>query len=168
VVTLQQAVDLAPNDPALLQPLARTLVRHRRIPEAIDAYRRLLEVSPTNGVAAGELATLYYRGGLHEKALAVADRLLALDANSALGHAIRGGSLFAIHGPTAEVKRELATAATLDPSLASTHINLAAVAMAEGHQDEAVRHLQEAGQLAPDDLLTRVRLAETLIGVGRL
>ncbi len=167
VVTLQRALELAPDDPTLLQALARTLVRHRRIPEAIDAYCRLLELSPTNAIVAAELAALYYQGGLHEKSLAVADRLLALDPNSALGHTIRGGSLFAIHGPTAEVKRELAVATTLDPTLPAIHINVAAVAMAEGNGDEAIRHLKEAVRLAPDDLLTRVRLAETLIEVGR-
>ncbi|RMF79381.1 MAG: tetratricopeptide repeat protein, partial [Nitrospirae bacterium] len=124
-VCYRRALAVRPDDPALLKGLARAQVRLHRVPEAIESYRHLLRVAPRDAQAAAELAELYYRGGLYAKALEVADRLLELEPDSAVGHDLRGGSLFALHGPTAEAKAELARAAKLDPEAPQVHVNLA-------------------------------------------
>jgi predicted O-linked N-acetylglucosamine transferase (SPINDLY family) len=88
----------------------------RRVPEAIDTYRRAIDVAPRNPNAHLNLGNALALLNRHEEALACYERVLALDPNSAEALNYEGNSLNALNRQSEAVKR-FEKAVALDPGV---------------------------------------------------
>lgn len=82
LAAFQQAERLRPNDANILDWLAECSRRAGRHSEAIEYGRRVLQINPRDGRAAGDLAYSYYQMGDLKRALAAYEQAFQLDLSS--------------------------------------------------------------------------------------
>ena len=91
----------------------------------------------------------------------------ALKKNPRLaGSALNAGVCQMRLGQPREAARSFGRAAAIDPASPGTWANLAAARMADGDRAGAVRALEKAVQLSPDDARLQQRLRELKRGTG--
>ncbi|HSG48542.1 MAG TPA: tetratricopeptide repeat protein, partial [Longimicrobiales bacterium] len=110
--------------------------------EAIDAYRRALELDPSHSDAHLNMGRLLHEAGRIEEAEEHYRRAVSADPESArafynLGVALEDQSAAAAAMEAYQAARRL------DPELAVAHFNLSRLLEAEGRQPEALAHLAE-------------------------
>lgn len=116
-------------------------------PEAIRAYRRLLEKQPEWVEANINLGTLLYEQGEHPEAAQCYRRAIDIEPDNALAH-FNLGSVLDELGQLKEAGKHLRCALSLKPDYADAQFNLACVSEKLGHFSEARRHWR--GYLALD------------------
>jgi tetratricopeptide (TPR) repeat protein len=130
---------VADQNPEQLLRDAATLRRLGRVPEAIDAYRRLLAVRPDLADSWYNLGLLERQAGLFEEALASYAKALAANIREPEEVHLNRAVIFADHlrdDPAAE--RELQTALELSPRYTAAIFNLANLREDQGRRDEAL------------------------------
>jgi arylsulfatase A-like enzyme/Flp pilus assembly protein TadD len=129
-------------------------------PEAIQWFRKYLELVPTSAYAHHWLAVCYLKMGDRDNALREAAAALAIDPRFTDARIIRGGVL-ATRGDYAGAIEELRTAVTTDPAKPMLRLDLAKVLGEAGHTAEAEAEYRALLGLKPDD-------PTALIGLGVL
>ena len=129
-------------------------------PQAIQWFRKYLELVPTSAYAHHWLAVCYLKMGDRENALREAAAALAIDPRFTDARIIRGGVL-ATRGDYDDAIAELRTAVTTDPAKPMLRLDLAKVLGEAGHTAEAEAEYRTLLGLKPDD-------PTALIGLGVL
>lgn len=142
------------------------MLRAGRPAEAVQWYRRALELNPNDASACANLGAALRRVGDARGAVKSLKRSLALGcthpaAHNTLGNAL--GDLGDLPGAIASYRRAL----TADPGYAEAHANLAAAQTASGRHGEAVASCDRALELQPRLVAAHVNRALALGALGR-
>lgn len=132
-------------------------------PQAIEAYRRVLEKKPGWLEANINLGTLLYEQDEPAEAEACYRRALEIDPQNALSHFNLGSVLDELGRPQA-ARHHLRLAVRCQPDYADAHYNLALVSEKLGAHAEARRHWRRYLELDPSSpwaQTARQRLTET-------
>jgi len=156
----------APRAPSLHFNLAYALHSQNRLEEALEEYRRTIELDPNDGSAHHNLAmVLEERGFLDE---AVKEYLLAIkympdpaNAHSSLA------TLLNKQGHTEEAISHLQQALAISPEHGPSHFNLAMILVSRGDYQGAIAHLSECVKSAPDFAPAYFNLGVLLSQQGR-
>ncbi len=145
---------------------------------AITALERSVAADPAFAAAHAELAQAYVwklflfepnDRGLAEKAYVAAEKALTLDPNLAVAYLARGRLLWtpANHFPHEKAIREYRRALELNGNLDEARNQLALVYNHIGAFDEALRELELALAINPNNSLAQFRVGETLLFQGK-
>jgi tetratricopeptide (TPR) repeat protein len=114
--------------------------------EAIDAYRRVVEIDPTYAAAWNNLGLLLHRMGEYDNAQAAYTTALTQDERCCQA-AYNLGSLHEDRGDVELAIRQYRLALELAPDYADAHFNLAAALSRAGRGPDALRHWQRYVEL---------------------
>jgi tetratricopeptide (TPR) repeat protein len=166
VPLLQQALERAPQDPALHAAFGEACQREQRLEEAEAAYRRALELDAQNFVAEIRLADLLRETGRLEEAEASARRALALDDEAVASH-FALGMVDKARGRMEPAMRAFRRALELDPGATQVMQQLAIALREEDRLDEAAAQLRAALRLRPGSPLLLTDLGMVLADLMR-
>jgi TolB-like protein/tetratricopeptide (TPR) repeat protein len=137
---------------------------YQRTPEALrgalNQFDRAIARDSSYAPAYAGLASLYavwpaydYSGidlyDAYGRALALADRAIALDSTLAEGYTVRGYVLTLVSGPTDQIRTDFHQALELRPSSANVHQWYAQFLSREGRHGEAISEMERAVSLDP-------------------
>lgn len=160
---------LAPNHVDALNAKGVLLTRQGRYDEALDYYRRALQLDDNNGVRMN-IALTYYLKGERQTADRLFEEVVALDDSyselfdflASVGdaeEAYETGANYLRQGRPVEAIEQFDRALAADPKYADA-VNAKAVARAhQGKADEALQLAEEAARLRPDQLGFRLNVA---------
>jgi len=136
-----------------------------------EVIRRSPGYAPAHAGLANELAIIPFfqiakTRDLLARSREQAERAVALDPSSALGHAALGHSLFNSWN-WSESEKELQTAISLDPDAAVAHHIYALLLTTQGRSEEAIREARRAVDLAPTSAIISYTLATVLLHAGQ-
>ena len=109
------------------------------IENAIEAYRKAVELNPGAAGALVNLGTISYRQRKYEEAESHYLRAIEVDANYPLAH-YNLGNLYDEQGDLTRAEQHYTTALELNPNYADAHFNLALLSERRGDFLRAVRH----------------------------
>jgi len=128
------------------------------IGKAIELVKKAIALDATNSNAQGLLAFLYSMTKQHDKALAQAEKTLAINPNSAMAHFTVGKNLF-FAGRFEESIPEYKKAIRLNPIPQSILLWSLGLSYAYTEQyEEAIKWCEKAVHQEPNDLLARVMM----------
>ncbi|MFN7999115.1 MAG: tetratricopeptide repeat protein [Bryobacteraceae bacterium] len=110
---------------------------------AADAYRRALELDPSNGAVQYNLAVALARAGHRTEAMRELKKALGLDPKFAMAHN-QYGVMLAGEDKFDDAEHEFRTALTINPQYAEAKSNLAVVRAQRGDATGAIALLREA------------------------
>ncbi len=114
--------------------------------QALQEFRREIELNPSNANALLQLARLAIKQGDPEKALAYARRSVKADPNAPAGHRVLGEALLET-GEVPAAIQELGIAARLQPEFPQTHFLLAQAYQRAGNKLLASKEMAEFERL---------------------
>jgi tetratricopeptide (TPR) repeat protein len=135
--------------------------------EAIDAWKKALELSPENDRANSNLGLLLVSNGRFDEAVPYLEKTLAANPDYPDGHSNLGVAL-AGAGKVDRAISEFEKALEIDPSSAEAHNNLGRSLIATGKFEQAVPHLRTAAELKPDAAEIHNSLAIALVKTGHV
>ena len=109
------------------------------IEEAIQSYKKAVELNPAAAGALVNLGTIYYRQRNYTEAERHYQQAIQVDSNYPLAH-YNLGNLFDEQGDLARAEEHYTTALRLNPNYADAHFNLALLSERQGEFLKAVRH----------------------------
>jgi tetratricopeptide (TPR) repeat protein len=109
------------------------------IEEAIQSYKKAVELNPAAAGALVNLGTIYYRQRNYTEAERHYQQAIEVDSNYPLAH-YNLGNLFDEQGDLARAEEHYTTALRLNPNYADAHFNLALLSERQGEFLKAVRH----------------------------
>ena len=160
---LRSTLARQPDDAGALGALADVLLRQQRFEEAVKAYRRLVELAPTNERAFHNLGLALLRQDLGQATAAFARAAELGPANPVLHHDL--GNALASGGRLDEAIASYERALTLAPSDVGVRNSLAVALAAQGNTQAALAHFRKSLELDPNNPQTRADLNAVL---GRL
>jgi uncharacterized protein HemY len=111
----RRAADAWPNNPTVLQTLARILAAQRRYEEAAEILRRAIEIAPRWPEGRTDLGSVLYQVGDTGRAVEQLEHAIRLDPDEARAHDYLGRALWA-EGRLQEAEAHLRRSAELDRS----------------------------------------------------
>ncbi|MGO8701659.1 MAG: tetratricopeptide repeat protein [Limisphaerales bacterium] len=138
-----------------------------RIDDAIEQYRRALELHPDFAQAHNDLGAALFRKGMAAEAVAQYREAIRDDPNDANAHYNLGNAL-AKQGEDQEALEQLRIAARLRPMDLNTSINLANALFDAGRLDDAITEERHALGMAPSDVRVMENLGKMLVLKGDL
>jgi tetratricopeptide (TPR) repeat protein len=161
IPALHQAIAAQPQDLKLREQLGLTLVGAGRISEAIRVYEEILRIDPGLLRARSRLAAILARIGDLEGASREARALVSLQPGLAGSWLLLGQIVFRQAGDAAddlvfqrrldEAKLCFEKALGIDPDNAEAHYELGKLLHLGGGREAALREVESALRLAPDD-----------------
>lgn len=148
-------------DPAVIDgwfSLGNLYFKEGRFREAIDYFKRALELKPDYDLAVINMAAAYRQLGDDEAALAGFARYLELDPKDAYVR-YQIGEIYLDRGDLAAAEREFRLALAMDDHVAPAKNALGVIAYQRGDLDEAERWIHEALALREDVRLAHHNLA---------
>lgn len=133
-------LDVSPAQASLRASVGDAQLRMSKIAEARAEYEAALEAQPGFAPARLGQAVLALYDGHRDKALAIADELVAADATYARAHALRADLLLA-QGDASGAKLALQRALDADPGMTSARLALVSQHIAERNYAEASREV---------------------------
>ena len=109
------------------------------IEQAIESYKRAVELNPAAAGALVNLGTIYYRQRNYTEAERHYQLAVEVDTNYPLAH-YNLGNLFDEQGDLVRAELHYTTALRLNPNYADAHFNLALLSERQGDFLKAVRH----------------------------
>ncbi len=134
--------------------------------EAIDQYRRALQIMPDYAKAHNNLGVALAGESRWGEAIEHYERALQLEPDYAEVHNNLGIAL-AGEGRWTEAIEHYERALQLEPDYAGAHINLGVSLAGQGRLAEAIEQYERALQLTPDDAEACYNLGNALAGAGR-
>ncbi len=135
------------------------------LPKAIEGALDVLEEDPTNLLALELLAGARAEAGERDEAIAIYRRILAIDASRPLSHVLFGNLLWQA-GDLKGAEESFRAALDRDPDYARAHRRLGELYFARGEAEKALASFGRAGELAEDDIETRLGIARSLKASG--
>ncbi|MGE0081136.1 MAG: tetratricopeptide repeat protein [Thiohalomonadaceae bacterium] len=130
---------------APLLSLDRAVLLERSLERLVAPYRAMLAVAPDNRQARMQMAIVYARYGLHDKALAILDELAAAGEDAAVYN--NRGNVHFLKGELNRALKSYLRAEQLDAADARIKLNIAMANYKASHVDEARRKFGEAVSL---------------------
>jgi protein O-GlcNAc transferase len=161
-----RAIELRPNDPDLVQPMALLLSRHKCAQAASAAWKLLTQIQPTAEAFSNWSVTLEWLGQ-YEQAGAACRRAIEINPNNALAYN-NLGVYFERLGRIDESISAYRRAIALRPDHPDPHANLANVLQLDGKIDEAIESARRALAISPDHLTALRNLVGALQEKGQL
>lgn len=137
---------------------AREAFREGKLPEAADAYRKILQSSPSNAHALANLAAILARQGDSQGALEFASRAVRAEPGDAFARTTLGSVQHAL-GRDADALQTLLGAAALDPADPEIRLFIGVAASTRKWRALAERQFLEAIRIDPDYAAAHVNLA---------
>jgi tetratricopeptide (TPR) repeat protein len=134
--------------------------------EAIECYRKAIELDPNNAITHNDLGLSWYYQGQDAEAIKSYRKAIELDPNNAIFYSNLGLSL-QNQGQDAEAIESYRKAIELDPNDAFAHNNLGLSFSAQGKDSEAIEHYQKAIELDPSNATIHGNLGFSLSNQGR-
>jgi protein O-mannosyl-transferase len=155
-----------PNCPVAENNLANVLLQSGQTGQAMEHFRRAIELKPDYAEAHANLAAALVENSRCGEAIDQYEEAIRLkpdysQAHNGLGLALAKTS----HVKEAIEQYEVAT--QLTPNFADPHINLGALLLAASDREGAIQHLQRAVQLAADDATAHSNLGSAFLQVGQ-
>jgi tetratricopeptide (TPR) repeat protein len=147
--------------------LGIVLAKRGRIDEAIDHYRKALEIEPNHAEAHNNLGLALAGRGRIDEAIDHYQRTLKIDPGDAAAH-VNLGLALAGRGRIDEAMSHFQKALDIKPDDAEGHYNLGLALAVRGRMDEAMVHFQRAVDLKPDYAEAHINLGAALAVRGRI
>jgi len=174
IATSQISTSVAHNNPQLriLNPSRKTgdgceeeLVRLGRYREAIEAYKRMIEAKPRDGVLHNNLCVAYLQLGHYEEGITACSEALRMDPRlpDAYSNLAMGLSLLGNYRESAEAYRRAIRA---NPQFAEAHNNLGVSYNRLGHYGKAIKAFKQSIRIKPDFAEARYNLACSYLALG--
>jgi TolB-like protein/class 3 adenylate cyclase/Tfp pilus assembly protein PilF len=172
---IEEVISLDPNNASAYTLLAWTYMvnalfgksRMESIRRAIELGQKAISMDESEAVAHASLAYFYTYAGQFDKAVAHAERGLALDPNSS-DVLFNSGAALALSGRPEEAIPLLHKGLRLNPFAPSLYfVTLSVACRMAGRFDEAVEQAKRAVERNPKDLLAYLALAAGYILTGR-
>lgn len=157
--TYQKALEVTPEDPAVLLNLGLAFESAGNLPAAVDAYRRSLAANPTQPLTLVNLGTVLERLGDAAGALDAYRGALNLDARQPLA-LVNLGNAYLRRGQVAEAVLYYRQGIEVNPGLSLAHFNLARALVVAGDLRAALAEVRWGLEFAPDDPDGQQMLAE--------
>lgn len=142
------------------------LAGQERLPQALEQFRKAIELCPTDALAHYNLGATLERLGESGEAIAAYREGVRLRPSFAAGHLALGLNL-AKKAELDEAAREFRTAVHLDPRSAGAHLNLGLVLLQQGQLEGAVSSFRQALRFKPDLAQAHERLGVALRRQGK-
>jgi tetratricopeptide (TPR) repeat protein len=142
------AEQLDPLSSTIQSTFGRILYRARRYDEAISHFKRAIDLDPRNNGAYGRLGDVYVQIGKYDDAIAMYEKASALRPGSG-GYHPGIARVYALTGKQQEARQMISSARR-------SALNRAAVYVALGDKDEAIKVLEKAIE-ARDALLVFIK-----------
>ncbi len=173
----EEALALCPGHTSALLILAATygndyLLHTTKSPQAslkkaIELMQKAIVLDETHGNAHSMLGLFYAFKGEYDKALTEGERAMILDPSGAQVYA-RYGAILNLAGRPGEAIPMIQKGIRLNPYCPAWYYLVFGNALRRaGRFEEAVSAYRKAIQVAPDDISTHIRLADTYIMMGR-
>jgi tetratricopeptide (TPR) repeat protein len=155
VPAMFEATPTATMPPEAYLTEAQDLFEQGRLNQAIEAYRRALEVDPQDAAIYVALAQVQVFAGDYKGAEASAADALLLSPSNSMAHAVRAWVLD-FQGDPLQAEASIKRALELDPNNAVAHAYYAEILVDQGpeHAERAAEESRVAQALAPDTLIT--------------
>jgi len=137
-----------------------------RLPEAESAYRKIIQIEPSNSATLHLYGLLADQQGRGELAVELLGKAVRFNPSNPTIYISLGNALQVI-GKLDEAVENYRQALLRKPDLAEVHYNLGVAFQAQGKFGEAVEHYQQAVALNPNDVDTHNNLAMVLQGMGK-
>jgi tetratricopeptide (TPR) repeat protein len=134
--TIARSITLEPRNPVRHHTFARMFHLLGRLAEAETAYRNCLAIDPRNPTVISDLSQVVAGQKRFDEALQLADRVLALAPDSAVGH-VRKALIFEQAKRPDEARACVETALNLDPNLAEANAALARLTKSDQQQQRS-------------------------------
>jgi arylsulfatase A-like enzyme/Tfp pilus assembly protein PilF len=158
VALLRNVVTQDPNVIDAWFALGNMHFREAKYPQAIEYFRRVLELKPDYDIAVVNMAHAYRQIGNDEAAMAGYERYLQIDPKDAYVR-YQIGEVFLERGDIARAEAVFNQALALDPKVAQAKNALGVIAFKRGDAAAAERLAREAIALREDVRLARYNLA---------
>ena len=145
----------------------RTLEERRRVDEAVEQYRKALELNPTYMEAYSNLGNALRQQGRLDEAMAYCRKALEIQPQSVKTHRVLGLAL-AASGRFDEAIAQFQEALAIEPECAEAHNDLGAALLERGRNDEAIAHWKQAVAINPQDAQTHRNLGIVLYQQGKI
>ncbi len=142
-----------------------TAMREGRFADAVDAYRQMIRLDPTDPVTYKFLGAALARSGKPDEALEQYTRALQLNPNNALEH-YNVGVLLIEAGKEVQAIAHFQKALQLDPDLIAAHFQLANLFMRENKDADAEREYGVVVSHEPPNAFARLMQAMAAVHQG--
>ncbi len=163
---LREAVDRGAGNDEILAQLGIYLAETGSPADAVGLLEPAAERSSDIEVL-NALGVAYARSGARRQALAVYERIFAIDPTDAMAHQ-NSGSIHLEGNDLVAARDAFVAALTADPKLASAHTGLGVVEQRSGNRRAAIEQWRAAMALDPDDFNALYNLATELADAGQL
>ena len=162
----ESVVKVAPDLAEAHRVLAVGLHISLRLDEAIEEYKKTLELDPSSKASRGSLADLYRATGKTEEALSLYNEQLAVDPKD---RAARAGKVLALFelGRTEEANSTLETALADEPRNLPLLAGTAYWMAARGNNEKALELARKAVEVESRYTWAQIALARSLLGSQR-
>jgi Flp pilus assembly protein TadD len=147
--------------------LGDDLLKAGRPAEAVQQYRRAVDLNPGDIESRNDLGIALMRAGTADEATAQFKRVLESDTANAEAHN-NLGSLYSAQGRLVEAVAEYREAVRSDPSDIGPHYNLGNALMRGGNAREAAVEYRESLRINPGDLDSSYDLGIALMQLGQI
>jgi tetratricopeptide (TPR) repeat protein len=147
--------------------LANVLLRSGQTDQAMEHFRRAIDVKPDYFEAHANLAAALVESGRCEEAIDHYEEAIRLKPDYSQAHNGLGLAL-ARTNRVKDAIEQYEVAIQLTANFADAQINLGALLLARGDHEGAIEHLHRAVELAPDDATAHSNLGSALLQAGRL
>ncbi len=161
----QHALDIAPNNPRVLNLLAGELLQRGAIDEAAKHYARALELAPRETTTLNNLGVLLYRKGRISEAIELYRRALGVDPREPNAHTNLALAL-ADQGRSQEAETHYRIAIREAPDYGQARLGLARLLTSVGRTPEARAELEAAISRFPHRTDFRKALADLPAAAG--
>lgn len=155
-----EAVALAPKDPATLSTVGKAKMQMGEASEGIALLQKVVDLAPDLAAAHLDLSLALADGYDLPAALTQTDEAVRLAPQSGVAHFYRGRILYDL-GRATEAKPEFETACRLDAQMAGPRYFLALVDRHDGDFAQASSLLEDAVKLEPDNVMAWYLLGQT-------
>ncbi len=146
--------------------LGNALLSARKTPEAIEAYRKAIDLKPKRVQPYVNLGVAYAQSGQYENARRTLEKAVRMDPGHARARVNLGVALVNL-GLFREAIDHLNRAVQLDPGLAIAYLQLGIAWDGSGDTVRALKQYEQALHLLPTFIDARVHLAEALVKLQR-
>jgi superkiller protein 3 len=163
--TWEDAVANAPRNHLAQYNLGKTLLAEGRNAEAIEHYRKVLEISPRYAKAHSDLGIALFRQGKIGRAIEEYRIATEIDPTYIIGY-INLGSALVSQGRVGDAISVYQKALEIAPEEPAVHYNLGVALVGEGRIADAVRVYNTAVKIAPDFAAAHNNLGSALMQLG--
>lgn len=165
---VEKALEQDPNDIELLQLRAGILATKRDFPKAIEAYKKVIALSPADHEDSYVLiASLYAQEGNVDSAKVALRELMAKNPNSFFGH-YYFGRMSEASGDAAGAEESYKKALSINPQADAVNLDLARVYGVQKRFREAIELCERVVKDNPRNVAARNLLAQLLMGDNRV